>query len=105
MEDHPLMSYGDLHVSKAYHEGNQFFIISFSQLNSSLFWQTLEIALLKRDIKAFRQTLQSPSDVEKHYSENELSLFEQACQTPGCAAFIEECIRVGCDVNKVVCYW
>ncbi|XP_055300695.1 transient receptor potential cation channel protein painless-like [Sitodiplosis mosellana] len=75
MDEHLLMCYGDLH--------------------------SLASALSKRDINAFRRVLQSPSDVEKYDSENQMSIFEQACQTPGCAEFIEECILSGCDVNKL----
>lgn len=64
--------------------------------------QSFASALSKRDINAFRQVLQSASDVEKYDSENHMSIFEQCCQTPGCAEFIDECILAGCDVNKVI---
>lgn len=40
--------------------------------------------------------------MEKYDAETQMSIFEQACQTPDCAEFIEECILVGCDVNKVI---
>lgn len=42
--------------------------------------------------------------MEKYYSESQLSIFEQACQTPDRAEFIYECIQAGCDVNKVIYY-
>ncbi|XP_031639764.1 transient receptor potential cation channel protein painless-like, partial [Contarinia nasturtii] len=75
MEEHLLMCYGDT--------------------------ASLASALSKRDINAFRRILQSPSDVEKYDTESQMSIFEMACQTPGCAEFILECIQVGCDVNKL----
>lgn len=71
------------------------------------FGQTLANALSKRDIDAFRRALNSPSDVEKlptDKTETQISIFEQACQTPGCAEFIEECVSIGCDVNKVILF-
>lgn len=45
--------------------------------------------------------LHSPTEVEKFDTETSMTIFEQACQKPGCAQFIEECILAGCDVNKV----
>lgn len=48
--------------------------------------------------------LRSPSDAEKYDAENQMSIFEQACQTPDRAEFIYECIQAGCDVNKVIYY-
>lgn len=48
--------------------------------------------------------LRSPSDAEKYDAENQMSIFEQACQTPDRAEFIHECIQAGCDVNKVIYY-
>lgn len=66
--------------------------------------QSLASALSKKDFDAFRRALHSPSDVEKLPSdeaETPISIFEQACQTPGCAEFIEACVSIGCDVNKV----
>lgn len=63
--------------------------------------QSLASALAKKDINAFRRVLHSPSDVEKYDSETKMSIFEQACQTENCGEFIEECVSIGCDVNKV----
>lgn len=61
----------------------------------------LSSALTKRDINAFRKALHSVDDVERYNGQTSLSIFEYACQTPGCHEFIKECINAGCDVNKV----
>lgn len=64
----------------------------------------LSAALMKRDIRAFRNALQSnQADAEQLNKETSMSLFEIACQTPGCSEFINACIETGCDVNKVIC--
>lgn len=47
------------------------------------------------DINTFRNELNTVTENEKR------KIFEVACQTPGCAQFIESCIISGCDVNKV----
>lgn len=33
---------------------------------------------------------------------SKLSIFDKCCLTPGYSEFIRECIRWGCDVNKVL---
>lgn len=63
--------------------------------------QSLAKALSSRDIESFRRALHSSTEVEKNDNQTAMTIFEKACQTPGCAAFIEECILAGCDVNKV----
>lgn len=62
----------------------------------------------RNDIKAFRQALHtvsnSVSDIEDPLSdiaEEQLSVFEMACQTPGSSEFYEACLAINCDVNKV----
>lgn len=65
------------------------------------FQLSLSSAVGKRNINAFREALHSASDAEKLNKETKLSIFEEVCQTPGCHEFITECIRAGCDVNKV----
>lgn len=67
----------------------------------NLFQLSLSSAVGKRNIDAFRDALHSASDAEKLNKETKLSIFDEVCQTPGCHEFIDECIRVGCDVNKV----
>lgn len=63
--------------------------------------QSLIDALSSRDIDSFRRALHSPTEVEKYENDTAMTVFEKACQTAGCAQFIEECILAGCDVNKV----
>lgn len=57
--------------------------------------QSLVNAINQGDINLFRSALNSLSEDEK------CKIFEQACQKPGRAAFIEACISAGCDLNKV----
>lgn len=61
----------------------------------------LSNALAKHDIQAFSEALNNPTDAEVYNEMTHLSVFELACQTPGCHEFIEKCVSVGCDVNKV----
>lgn len=57
--------------------------------------------MVNQDIEAFRKALNRLEDLERSGNDTSLSIFEEACQTPNCAAFIEECIQFGCDVNRV----
>lgn len=70
-------------------------------LKLRLFLQALRRAFEKRDIEAFRESLHKLEDIESIDDNRSISLFEEICQTPGCAAFISECLHFGCDVNKV----
>lgn len=63
--------------------------------------QALRRAFEKRDIEAFRKALNKLEDIESVDDNQTISLFEEVCQTTGCAAFISECLQFGCDVNKV----
>lgn len=66
----------------------------------------LSAALMKRDIRAFRNALQTNLvDAEQLNKDTSMSLFEIACQTPGCSEFISACIEAGCDVNKVILWF
>lgn len=71
---------------------------------SYVYEQALARALSEKDIEAFRRALRSPSYVERlptDETERQISIFDQACETPGCAEFIKACISFGCDVTKV----
>lgn len=119
MEEHPLMCYGGQHVTitdQVVFRLNQSLVdrkvknIHFYRQNIDNLWtfvfkQSLASALWKKDILAFRQALHSSSDVEtlpSDETETPITIFELACQTPGCAEFIDACISVCCDVNKVI---
>lgn len=61
-------------------------------------------AVHSRNIHRFRLALLlSGASPDRPDDEDEtLTIFEKCCQTPGYSEFVRECIRWGCDVNKVM---
>lgn len=64
----------------------------------------LAASFQSRNIHRFRLALLlsdvSP-DLPDVDADGQLSIFEQCCRTPGYHEFVRECIRWGCDINKV----
>lgn len=64
----------------------------------------LKNALRSRNREQFQLALKLGADpdlLNDDCGEGRLSVFELCCQRSGHAAFIEDCLRSGCKVNKV----